>query len=67
MNAEEFRKYGRELVDYVANYLEGGVNEYPPSPLVDKGYMRSLISQVSFREIMGFLDTIWIAQSFLFP
>lgn len=42
MDAAEFRRRGREMVDYVANYLET-VEQRPVSSDVEPGYLRSLI------------------------
>ncbi|KAL3873116.1 hypothetical protein ACJMK2_036272, partial [Sinanodonta woodiana] len=42
MNAEEFRRRGREMVDYVASYLEN-VRTYQPYPDVQPGYLRHMI------------------------
>ncbi|XP_037083637.1 aromatic-L-amino-acid decarboxylase-like [Pollicipes pollicipes] len=42
MNAEEFRKAGKEMVDYVADYLEN-IRERRVLPTVQPGYLRQLI------------------------
>uniref|UniRef100_A0A8C9YXK2 Aromatic-L-amino-acid decarboxylase n=1 Tax=Sander lucioperca TaxID=283035 RepID=A0A8C9YXK2_SANLU len=42
MDAEEFRRRGMEMVDYVANYLEN-IEQRPVYPDVEPGYLRSLI------------------------
>ncbi|XP_037130934.1 aromatic-L-amino-acid decarboxylase isoform X1 [Syngnathus acus] len=42
MNAGEFRRRGKEMVDFVADYLEN-VEQRPVYPDVEPGYLRSLI------------------------
>uniref|UniRef100_A0A3B3C6J4 Aromatic-L-amino-acid decarboxylase n=1 Tax=Oryzias melastigma TaxID=30732 RepID=A0A3B3C6J4_ORYME len=42
MDAAEFRRRGKEMVDYVADYLEK-IEERPVYPDVEPGYLRSLI------------------------
>jgi len=41
MDTEAFRKYGREMVDYIANYLEN-VRERPVVHEVKPGYLKVL-------------------------
>ncbi len=40
MNAEEFRRYGHLLVDWAADYLEGGVEDYPVKAQVAPGEIK---------------------------
>ena len=42
MDAEEFRKRGKEMVDYVADYLEN-IRDRRPLSNVKPGYLRQLI------------------------
>ncbi|KAG7476043.1 aromatic-L-amino-acid decarboxylase [Solea senegalensis] len=42
MDTEEFRRRGREMVDYVADYLES-IEKRPVFPDVEPGYLHSLI------------------------
>ncbi|XP_010783331.1 aromatic-L-amino-acid decarboxylase-like, partial [Notothenia coriiceps] len=42
MDTAEFRRRGKEMVDYVADYLEN-VEQRPVYPDVEPGYLRSLI------------------------
>lgn len=42
MNAAEFRKRGREMVDYIANYLEQ-IESRQVFPDVEPGYLRPMI------------------------
>lgn len=42
MNVEEFRQFGKQMVDYVADYLEN-IRDRRPSPDVSPGYLKELI------------------------
>ena len=42
MNTDEFRQRAKEMIDYVADYLET-IRQRPPLPDVKPGYLRSLI------------------------
>lgn len=42
MDVEEFRRRGKEMVDYVADYLQN-IEERPVYPDVEPGYLRQLI------------------------
>ncbi|KAH3802679.1 hypothetical protein DPMN_156358 [Dreissena polymorpha] len=42
MDAEEFRRRGKEMIDYVADYLEN-IRERRVFPEVEPGYLRKLI------------------------
>ncbi|CAJ0600536.1 unnamed protein product [Cylicocyclus nassatus] len=44
MNSEEFRKYGKEMVDFVADYWEN-IRERQPLPNVKPGYISALVPQ----------------------
>ena len=44
MNAEEFRKAGKEMIDYVADYLEN-IEKRPVLPSVEPGYLHHLIPE----------------------
>ncbi len=63
MNAEEFRRHGYELVDWIARYLEG-VEQYPVRSQVSPGEVRSKLPLVppsegeSFEAIMRDVDAI---------
>ena len=44
MNAEEFRKRGRQMIDYVADYLEN-IRQRRPLSNVEPGYLSKLIPE----------------------
>lgn len=41
MDIKDFRKNAHELVDWMADYLEGGVRDYPVRPNIDPGSIRA--------------------------
>ena len=49
MDVEEFRKRGKEMVDYVADYLKN-IRERRPQPSVKPGYLRELIPDEAPRD-----------------
>ena len=49
MDAEEFRKRAKEMVDYVADYLEN-IRDRRPLPTVKPGYLRELIPDEAPRD-----------------
>ncbi|XP_006875344.1 PREDICTED: aromatic-L-amino-acid decarboxylase isoform X2 [Chrysochloris asiatica] len=49
MNASEFRKKGKEMVDYVADYMEG-IEKRQVYPDVEPGYLRPLIPATAPQE-----------------
>ena len=42
MDSTEFRKRGRELIDYVANYMET-IEKRRVTPNIEPGYLKELI------------------------
>ena len=42
MDATEFRKRAKEMVDYVADYLEN-IRDRPPLAQVEPGYLQKLV------------------------
>ncbi|XP_055357195.1 aromatic-L-amino-acid decarboxylase-like [Paramacrobiotus metropolitanus] len=42
MDTEEFRRRGKEMIDYVADYLEN-IRDRPVYPEIEQGYLRKLI------------------------
>jgi hypothetical protein len=42
MDADEFRKHGKELVDLIANYWEG-LPQRKPMPEILPGFMNALV------------------------
>ena len=46
MDAEEFRKRGREMVDYIADYMTN-IRSRHVTPDVEPGYLRQLLPEVA--------------------
>lgn len=63
MDAAEFRRRGKEMVDYVADYLEN-IEQRPVYPDLEPGYLRSLIpteaplEPESYEEIMHDVERV---------
>ncbi|XP_024620132.1 aromatic-L-amino-acid decarboxylase [Neophocaena asiaeorientalis asiaeorientalis] len=66
MNAHEFRRRGKEMVDYVADYLEGveGRQVYPD---VEPGYLRPLLPTAAPQEPETFEDIIKDVEKIIMP
>ncbi|XP_058534139.1 aromatic-L-amino-acid decarboxylase [Ochotona princeps] len=66
MNASEFRRRGKEMVDYVADYLEGieGRQVYPD---VEPGYLRALIPAAAPQEPDTYEDIIKDVEKVIMP
>jgi len=43
-SSEEFRQFGRAMIDYVADYLDN-IRDRPVLPSVKPGYLRPLIPE----------------------
>ena len=62
MDVKEFRQRGREMVDYIAEYMET-VSDRRVTPDVEPGYLRDLIPKdapaegESWEAIMGDVET----------
>uniref|UniRef100_A0A8C2XHF5 Aromatic-L-amino-acid decarboxylase n=1 Tax=Cyclopterus lumpus TaxID=8103 RepID=A0A8C2XHF5_CYCLU len=66
MDAAEFRRRGREMVDYVADYLEN-IEERPVSSDVEPGYLRSLIPTEAPLEPDNYDDIIKDVERVIMP
>ncbi|KAB0375587.1 hypothetical protein FD755_012230 [Muntiacus reevesi] len=66
MNASEFRRRGKEMVDYVADYLEG-IEKRQVFPDVDPGYLRRLIPTTAPQEPETFEDIIKDVEKIIMP
>ena len=49
MDTKEFRQRGREMVDYIAEYMES-VGDRRVTPTVEPGYLRALIPKKAPQE-----------------
>ncbi|XP_048195532.1 aromatic-L-amino-acid decarboxylase [Perognathus longimembris pacificus] len=66
MNANEFRRRGKEMVDYVADYLEG-IEKCQVYPDVEPGYLRPLIPDTAPQEPETFEDIIRDVEKIIMP
>ena len=44
MNSEEFRQRGKEMIDYIADYLDT-IEERRVTPAIEPGYLRKLVPE----------------------
>lgn len=42
MNSEEFRKRGKEMVDYIANYMDT-IENRRVTPAIEPGYLKDMV------------------------
>lgn len=47
MDGEEFRRRGKEMIDFVVDYLEEKIKNYRPFPKVEPGYLAKFIPRVT--------------------
>lgn len=66
MDTEEFRRRGREMVDYVADYLEN-IEERPVYPDVEQGYLRPLIPTEAPLEPESYEDVLKDVERVIMP
>lgn len=66
MDAAEFRRRGKEMVDYVADYLEN-IEERPVYPDLEPGYLRCLIPSEAPLEPESYEDIIKDVERVIMP
>ena len=66
MDAAEFRRRGKEMVDYVANYL-ANIEQRPVYSDVKPGYLRSLIPTEAPLEPENYEDVIKDVERVIMP
>ncbi|XP_075684652.1 aromatic-L-amino-acid decarboxylase [Rhinoderma darwinii] len=66
MNSAEFRKRGRDMVDYIANYLEQ-IESRQVFPDVEPGYLRPLIPDSAPEEGETYEDIMKDVESLIMP
>ncbi|KAH3790454.1 hypothetical protein DPMN_168654 [Dreissena polymorpha] len=66
MDAEEFCRHGKEMIDYVADYLEN-IRERRVFPTVEPGYLRKLIPEEAPEEGESFEDIFKDVERVIMP
>ncbi|XP_043115936.1 aromatic-L-amino-acid decarboxylase [Puntigrus tetrazona] len=66
MDAAEFRRRGKEMVDYVADYLEN-IEKRQVYPDVEPGYLRSLIPEEAPEESESYEDVVKDIERVIMP
>uniref|UniRef100_A0A673HFJ2 Dopa decarboxylase n=1 Tax=Sinocyclocheilus rhinocerous TaxID=307959 RepID=A0A673HFJ2_9TELE len=66
MDAAEFRRRGKEMVDYVADYLEN-IEKRQVYPDVEPGYLRSLIPEEAPEEAESYEDVFKDIERVIMP
>lgn len=66
MDAAEFRRRGKEMVDYMADYLEK-IEERPVYPDLEPGYLRHLIPTEAPLEPEGFEEIMQDVERVIMP
>lgn len=66
MNSGEFRRRGKEMVDFVADYLEG-IERRQVYPDVEPGYLRPLIPTTAPEEPDTFEDILNDVEKIIMP
>lgn len=62
MNIEEFREHGREMIDYICDYMQN-IGDRDVVPTVEPGYLKKLIpdeapiKSETFHDIMDDIET----------
>ncbi|CAO2640673.1 Aromatic-L-amino-acid decarboxylase [Lemmus lemmus] len=66
MDSNEFRRRGKEMVDYIADYLDG-IEKRPVYPDVEPGYLRPLIPTTAPQEPEAYEDIIKDIEKIIMP
>jgi hypothetical protein len=66
MDSSEFRQRGREMVDYIAEYMES-VGDRRVTPDVEPGYLRYLIPKKAPQEGEGWADIMSDVETKIMP
>ncbi|PRD30911.1 UNVERIFIED_CONTAM: Ddc [Trichonephila clavipes] len=66
MDTAEFRKRGREMVDYIADYLES-ISMRRVTPNVEPGYLRNLIPNAAPKKGEDWEDIMKDVERYIMP
>uniref|UniRef100_A0A1I7VGW6 Aromatic-L-amino-acid decarboxylase n=1 Tax=Loa loa TaxID=7209 RepID=A0A1I7VGW6_LOALO len=66
MSSTEFRKYGKEVVDYIADYIEN-IQKRRVVPAIEPGYLRNLLPDMAPQNAEAFEDVINDFDKYIMP
>lgn len=66
MSSTEFRKYGKEVVDYIADYIEN-IQKRRVVPVIEPGYLRDLLPDIAPQHAEAFEDVISDFDKYIMP
>ena len=66
MNTEDFRKYGKEVVDYIADYLEN-IAKHRVVPNVKPGYLNGKLPHSAPEKADSFEKIMFDFERFIMP
>lgn len=66
MSSIEFRKYGKEVVDYIADYIEN-IQKRRVVPAIEPGYLRDLLPDMAPQHAEAFEDVINDFDRYIMP
>uniref|UniRef100_A0A336L4L2 CSON004112 protein n=1 Tax=Culicoides sonorensis TaxID=179676 RepID=A0A336L4L2_CULSO len=66
MNTEEFRKNGKEMIDYICNYMEN-IDQRDVAPGVDPGFLKALIPEEAPQSGEGFKEMLEDVENKIMP
>ncbi|MFH4977550.1 hypothetical protein AB6A40_004259 [Gnathostoma spinigerum] len=66
MDAEEFRKTGKEMVDYIVNYIQE-VHKRRVVPSIEPGYLRDLLPQSAPQKADSYAEVMDDFEKFIMP
>lgn len=66
MSTTEFRKYGKEVVDYIVDYIEN-IQKRRVVPAIEPGYLRNLLPDRAPQHAEAFEDVIKDFDRFIMP
>lgn len=66
MNVNEFRRYGKEMIDFIADYIEN-VKDFSVLPSSEPGYLQNLIPREAPQDSEKWDDIMKDVAKFILP
>lgn len=66
MEPAEFRKYGKEMVDYIADYLEN-ISKRRVVPSIEPGYLRNCLPKEAPKKPESFEQVLKDIEQYIMP